>query len=276
MKYLVLGSAGQIGSPLCDYLRDKGHDVYTYDIASHKNQDLRTKPTAALESAMADCDFVFFLAFDVGGSLYLKKYEKTTAFLNNNLKIMENTFGLLERFKKPFIFASSQMSNMLYSTYGVLKQIGEHYTANLGGLSVKFWNVYGPETDPEKTHVITDFVKSARSGHIECRTSGEEVRQFLYVDDASEVLHILSQQYDNISQTEPLHITSFEWVSIKYVSDIIGEQTGATISFAGAADEVQKDARNEADPNILRYWKPTTSLREGIAKIIEYEGENIV
>ena len=271
MKYLVLGSAGQIGNPLCDYLRTAGHEVYTYDIASHANQDLRNKPSAALESVMADCDFVFFLAFDVGGSLYLKKYEKTTAFLNNNLKIMENTFALLERFKKPFIFASSQMSNMLYSTYGVLKQIGEHYTANLGGLSVKFWNVYGPETDPEKTHVITDFVKSAQMGHIACKTSGEELRQFLYVDDASEVLHILSQQYDNISTTEPLHITSFEWVSIIDVAKIIGEETGSTLSFAAATDEVQKDARNEADPNILKYWKPLTSLRDGIRRIIKYE-----
>jgi len=34
---------------------------------------------------------------------------------------MENTFSLIKKYNKKFIFASSQMSNMGYSNYGVLK-----------------------------------------------------------------------------------------------------------------------------------------------------------
>ena len=34
MKYLVLGSAGQIGDCLCSYLRDKGHNVLEFDMVS--------------------------------------------------------------------------------------------------------------------------------------------------------------------------------------------------------------------------------------------------
>ena len=270
MKYLVLGSSGQIGNPLCEYLNSKDHTVYTYDIAAHKSQDLRKTPSVVLEELFNQVDFVFFLAFDVGGSLYLKRYENSLPFLQNNTSIMKNTFSLLDKYKKPFIFASSQMSNMLYSTYGVLKQLGEHYTKNLEGLTVKFWNVYGPEEDPEKTHVITDFVKGAKRGAIECRTSGEELRQFLYVEDACEALYNLSRCYDTISRTEPLHITSFTWSSVKEVAEIISAKTGCKLSFADTLDEVQKDARNEADKQILKYWKPTTSLSEGIQKIIEY------
>ena len=56
---------------------------------------------------------------------------------------MAQTFGFLEKYKKPFVFASSQMSNMSYSPYGVLKRVGELYTRSLKGLTVKFWNVYG-------------------------------------------------------------------------------------------------------------------------------------
>ena len=41
MKYLVLGSEGQIGKPLCNYLKDLGHTVFTYDIAASPLQDLR-------------------------------------------------------------------------------------------------------------------------------------------------------------------------------------------------------------------------------------------
>tara|TARA_R110000744_G_scaffold170320_4_gene288510 strand:- start:1755 stop:2579 length:825 start_codon:yes stop_codon:yes gene_type:complete len=270
MKYLVLGSEGQIGKPLCGYLEKKGHTVFTYDIAADPEQDLRREATNELRSLVDACDFVFFLAFDVGGSLYLKRYEKSLPFLQNNTDIMRNTFSILDHYKKPFIFASSQMSNMLYSPYGVLKQLGEHYTRALGGLTIKFWNVYGPEEDPEKTHVITDFVKMAQSGKIECRTSGEEVRQFLYVEDACEALHNLSDHYYSIDPDEALHITSFDWSSVKRVGEILADEFSCELSFATATDEVQKDARNEADGDILKYWKPTTSLKSGLKKIIEY------
>jgi len=270
MKYLVLGSEGQIGKPLCGYLEKKGHTVLTYDIAASSEQDLRLEPSNELRRMMKSCDFVFFLAFDVGGSLYLKRYEKSLPFLQNNVDIMRNTFSLLEYHKKPFIFASSQMSNMLYSSYGVLKQLGEHYTRTLEGLTIKFWNVYGPEEDPEKTHVVTDFVKMAQNGKIECRTSGEELRQFLYVEDACEALYNLSDHYSSIDPEESLHITSFDWSSVKQVGEILADEFSCELSFATATDDVQKDARNEADDNILKYWKPTTSLKSGLKKIIEY------
>ena len=47
---------------------------------------------------------------------------------------------------KNLCIASSQMSNMSYS-HGTLKRVGELYTESLGGLVVKFWNVYGIEKD---------------------------------------------------------------------------------------------------------------------------------
>ena len=103
-----------------------------------------------MRQAIKRADFVHFLAFDVGGSTYLAKYQNTFDFIHNNMKLMTNTFELLREYNKPFIFASSQMSNMSFSIYG-LKAMGERYARVLGGLTVKFWNVYGIEHDPEKT-----------------------------------------------------------------------------------------------------------------------------
>ena len=102
---------------------------------------------------------------------------------------MHNTFSYLEMYPKPFIFASTQMSNMNHSAYGTLKRIGEHYTTILKGHIVRFWNTYGIENDPHKTHVITDFINSAISNKsILMRTTGEEKRQFLHADDCSKAL----------------------------------------------------------------------------------------
>ena len=118
---------------------------------------------------------MFFLAFDVGGSRYLKKYQHTFDFINNNARLMVNVFDLLKKYRKKFVFASSQMSNMSHSPYGVMKRVGEMYTQNLNGRIVKFWNVYGIEKDLEKSHVITDFIrKGFEEGKFEMMTDGTE------------------------------------------------------------------------------------------------------
>ena len=160
MKVLNLGSSGQIGAYLTEYLRGKGHIVHEFDKVNDPHwQDLTVNDNSLLMEKIIDSDFVFFLAFDVGGSRYLKKYQHTFKFINNNTRMMANVFNLLEKTNKRFVFASSQMSNMSYSPYGVMKRVGEMYTSTLGGLTVKFWNVYGIEKDHEKSHVITDFIR---------------------------------------------------------------------------------------------------------------------
>ena len=149
-RVTILGSSGQIGAYLTEYLRrnDK-YEVREFDIVNGRNQDIRDIPNPELHRVIQTSDFIFFLAFDVGGSRYLKKYQHTFDFVNNNARLMVNAFGLIEKYKKPFVFASSQMSNMSHSPYGVLKRVGELYTQTLKGLTVKFWNVYGIEKDHE-------------------------------------------------------------------------------------------------------------------------------
>ena len=222
-------------------------------------------------------DFVFFLAFDVGGSRYLKKYQHTFDFVNNNARIMVNAFGLIEKYKKPFVFASSQMSNMSHSPYGVLKRVGELYTQTLKGLTVKFWNVYGIEKDMEKAHVITDFIrKGFEEGSFEMLTDGTEERQFLYAEDCCEALEAVMNNYDNLEPTDPLHITSFSSSTIKEISEIIMGlfntigMLDVKIKPGLAKDSVQMDKRNEADTYISKWWMPKTSITDGITKVFDY------
>jgi len=210
-----------------------------------------------------------FLAFDVGGSRYLKKYQHTYDFIHNNALINAFTFEQLKKYNKPFIYTSSQMANMSYSPYGVCKSLGEVYTKSLDGLTVKFWNVYGPEKDLEKSHVVTDFILKAKEGKISMMTDGKELRQFLHAEDCSNALYILSQKYDEIDRDSNLHITSFEWNSIMEIAEIISEEIPCEIIPSNEIDTVQLDKRNEPDPYILNFWKPEISLREGINKIIK-------
>jgi nucleoside-diphosphate-sugar epimerase len=270
MKYLVLGSAGQIGAHLTGFLRHCGDIVIEHDLVNSPEQDLR-RHSPGLPEKMAKADFVVFLAFDVGGARYLKTYQHTYEFVSNNVKIMDNVFDALKETKKPFIFASSQMSNMSYSSYGVLKALGEYYTRSLNGLVVKFWNVYGVEHDPEKWHAISDFIRKAQlNGRIEMMTDGTEMRQLLYADDACDALRRLAQPetYASMPRDANLHITSFEWIRIIDIARLVGELMNAPVVPGQSGDTVQKDLRNEPDRFFLQYWRPATSLRAGVSEII--------
>ncbi len=275
MRITVLGSSGQIGAYLSEYLSRKGHIVREFDIVNGIHQDMTHIPNTYLRNAIMESDFVFFLAFDVGGSRYLKKYQHTFDFVNNNTRLMANAFGLLEQYDKPFVFASSQMSNMSYSPYGTLKRVGELYTESLGGLVVKFWNVYGIEKDHKKAHVITDFIrKGFEDGDFEMLTDGEEVRQFLYAEDCCEGLEAVMKSYDEFYANDPLHITNFDYTTIREVAIIIENEfrlIGKPVNIipGKASDTVQLDKRNEADPFIRKYWSPKTDLVTGISKVFE-------
>jgi nucleoside-diphosphate-sugar epimerase len=269
MKILILGSSGQIGSALTEYCVKEGYIVEEFDIINSPDEDLRLEKNNVLYKKMQSSDFIFFLAFDVGGSRYLKTYQHEYQFLSNNTRLMERTFELLKIFKKPFIFASSQMSNMNFSPYGVLKALGEEYTKALNGVVVKFWNVYGIERDFNKSHVITDFIFQARNHRaIKMLTNGKEMRQFLHADDCSQCLLLLALSFNKINKKEDLHITSFEWRSILNVAEIVSALYPETLIIpSNVFDDVQKSIINQPSKNILKYWTPTIRLEDGIARV---------
>tara|TARA_Y200000002_G_scaffold132391_1_gene109178 strand:+ start:69 stop:956 length:888 start_codon:yes stop_codon:yes gene_type:complete len=274
-RVLILGSSGQIGAHLTEYLKAKDYDVREFDAVNGEHQDMTEIPNIELHRNIMVADFIFFLAFDVGGSHYLKKYQHTFNFINNNTRVMANAFTLIEKYNKPFVFASSQMSNMSYSPYGVMKRVGELYTKSLGGLIVKFWNVYGIERDMEKAHVITDFIrKGFETGTIDMMTDGTEEREFLYAEDCCEALETLMEQYSDFTSDDELHITSAVSTSILEIAQQIqlyfgGISKEVQIVPSSSKDEVQKDARNIPDTYIRKWWKPKTNITLGIGKVFE-------
>ena len=95
-RVLILGSGGQIGTYLTEYLRDKGYEVLEFDIVNGVHQDMTDIPNPELHRQIMKSHFIFFLAFDVGGSHYLKKYQHTFKFIDNNARLMVNVFGLIQ------------------------------------------------------------------------------------------------------------------------------------------------------------------------------------
>ncbi len=277
-KILILGSDGQIGTHLVDFLKDKKrYKILKFDLVSGKSFDLRNFNNKKLEKNIKESDFVFFLAFDVGGSRYLKKYQKTFQFIINNLLIMGNVFRLLSKHKKKFIFASSQMSNMDFSPYGTLKRLGEDLSKSLNCLYVKFWNVYGIEKEIEKSHVITDFVRMAiNKKKINMLTNGNESREFLYADDCSRGLFKIMVNFNFfVKKKKELHLTTAKKIKIIQIARIIKKiflkkNIKIEIKPSNKRDNLQNNVNNLSNNFFLKYWKPEIKIDQGIEKIIRY------
>ena len=274
MKFLILGSEGVIGKALCKFLKNKKVEFIRWDIKLGQDYDLRDVANKKrLIKCMSSVDFVLFLSFDVGGSKYLVGHN--IDFINNNLLIMVNTFDALRNTQKPFIFASSQMSNMHYCSYGTCKKIGEHYTEQLNGISVQFWNVYGCEEISTKSHVINDFIDMALTKKvITMRTDGCEKRQFLYDSDCAEGLYSLCINFEKY-RGSLIHFTNNKWTTIYEVASmikkILKEELGLEIEIKRGInkDESQKIENNPENFIDEKDWKPKKSISEGIKTMVK-------
>jgi len=178
-RHIVIGSEGFIGKYLVNFLRNQNKIVIELDIKNSPVQDCSTSNLDLQKE-----DIVYFLAWDVGGSKYLYRQDTQKNQIHCNLALMNNIFRQLEVGGNLFVFISSQLAGTDFA-YGVLKRLGELLTTQLGGRCLRLWNVYGAyEPCSERSHVVSDIIYQAINNHqINLLTSGEEKRQFIYIDD---------------------------------------------------------------------------------------------
>ncbi|MCX6181586.1 MAG: NAD(P)-dependent oxidoreductase [Bacteroidetes bacterium] len=255
IKNLVLGGSGMIGTHLCEYLRSKGEEVISLDLLD--GFDLRKDNLDRYK----DVDFVWFLAWEVGGSKFLNDKDNFISIIKNNTQICSNVFQFLEDTKIPFLFASTQLAAP-DNVYGVTKLLGENWTKALGGKIVRFWNVYGWEDPGERSHVITDMVLNAlKNKHIQLMTNGEEERQFIYAEDCVRNLYKIK----SLKGAE-FDLSDGQWISIKDLGQLIAEKLDARVSIGSV-----KGYNNRMDPkhNVDQFEFEFT-LSKGIDRVIDY------
>ena len=130
-------------------------------------------------------------------------------------------------------------------------------------MRVRLWNVYGAYEPPsERSHVVADFVWQAiQSGEIRMLTTGEELRQFVFIDDVCEAFHsALDQRLPGIYD-----VSSFEWVPILEVAKIIGELTGSKVIPGTKVGSTPITPMRGKISN----WSPRVGLREGLGRTIQ-------
>lgn len=257
---LILGSSGFVGTYLCQYLRNKNENVLEYDIINNNEEDCRYS-----KLPLQNIDRVYFLAWKVGGSNYLYDPKTQKEQLEWNLKILSNCFPQLNGI--PFVFISSQLAENNDTIYGVLKKLGEHWTKLNNGTAVKLWNVYGNYEDSSvKSHVVADFIHQAlKTKQIKMQTTGEETRQFVYIEDVCDAL------YNSFNNKGIYDISSLTWNSIYDIANLIKKYTGCEI-IKGNKTGTSLIIKNK---ELVPGFSAKVDLDNGIYKTIELFKEKI-
>ncbi len=268
IKNLVIGSEGFIGKPFCNFLEQKGEEVIRFDIKKNKKEDARF-----FEFNFKNIDRIYFLAWDVGGSKYLYDSKLQMRQLKWNLELMTNVFAHIERQKKPFLFVSSQLVEESDTVYGVTKALGEVWTKELGGISVRVWNAYGVMEEKNiKSHVISDFIYQALEKRvIKTMTDGTEWRQFTHINDLSRAFYMALNSKE--LRRSVYDASSYEWVRIIDIAEIICELTGAKLILGKVKGHDPSPAVNVGR---IPGWLPQVSLHEGIKAMVEKARKKLI
>jgi len=258
IRNLIIGGNGFIGSELNKFLIKNGEQSSVFG-KSESEEDIKN-----CKIPTTNCDFIYFLAWDFGGSKYLNVKENLSRQIENNLKIISNSLPQLIESKKRIVFVSTFAADDIEIPYGVTKRAAEIWLSNFNCNIIRLGNIYGKvKKDNIKSDVISDFICQAiNNKEIVMKTNGQEKRQFIHYEDAVRIIKISSEQrsgeiYDTYS--------NFEWVPIIKVAEIIANLTGAKI-IKGKEKGID---RNPVPRKSIKNFTPTMSLESGLIKTIE-------
>ncbi len=129
--------------------------------------------------------------------------------------------------------------------------------------------LYGPDEAPDR--LVPAVIRPLLAGERAATTAGEQVRDFMHVQDAAEALAALAAS----AVSGPVNIASGRPVSVAEVIDLIGSLTGRAglIDRGARATPLAEPARIVADVARLRQevgFQPRISLPDGLASTIDW------
>lgn len=257
MNFLITGAAGFLGASLANSLVRDGHQVRGLDDLSTGDPqaidksvhftrgDVSDRPK--LWTLLQNVDCVYHLAARVSvpeSILYPREYN--TVNVGGTVSLME---AMRDVGVRRVVFISSgaiygkQARQPLKETvrpfpdspYAVSKLSSETYVRTIGELwgietvSLRVFNAYGPGQNLPPSHppVIPNFIKqSVRNGSIIIHSSGEQTRDYVYVDDVVRAM-VAAATAPSIDG-EVINVGSGTETNVRDLARLIVEITGSS------------------------------------------------
>jgi len=161
------------------------------------------------------------------------------------------------------------------SLYGICKnatrEILEGFCAQAGmGFAwTRFFLLYGPREPKER--LIPYVVLTLLKGEVAKCTRGEQMRDFLYVEDAASAMWAVAKS----DLSGPVNVGSGQPIKVRTLVETVAEhlQREENVVFGALPTDPQEPPLVLADVQRLASvvgWKPSLTLEEGVAKTCEW------
>lgn len=303
-KILITGGSGMVGSAVINKMQENEYK----NILSPKSKELNliSQDDVFKYFESHKPEFVFHIAGKVGG-IYANMTYKAD-FLYENLMMAANIIHACKKYNiKKVLFVSSgciypdsAKNPILESSLltGSLQESHEHYAiAKIAGIKLceayNFQyglnyvtivpnNIYGPNDNyhPQNSHVMAaliakfHYAKTNNINNVEIWGSGNQKREFIYVDDIATASILLMEKHDI---NGIYNCAGGENITIR----ILSEKIAKIINYEGKIDfntnkpEGHLEKYFNCDKLISIGWKPKINLDEGIKLAYNWYKNNL-
>ncbi len=302
-RTLITGGAGFLGSHLCDYLLEKGHDVVCMDnlitgsidninhITSDRFKFINHNVTKYIDLE-GPVDYILHFASPASPIDYL---EHPIPTLKVGSLGTHNALGLAKKKKSVFLIAST---SEVYGdplvhpqeedywgnvnpvgprgVYDEAKRFAEaitmayHRYHGIDAKIVRIFNTYGPRMRINDGRAIPNFLKQALTGKdLTAYGDGSQTRSFCYVSDLIEGIYRLLISDLN----EPCNIGNPVEMTIQQMAEKILQASGSQSKIIYTP--LPEDDPKVRQPNINKAkehlgWEPQVKLDEGLKTTMDY------
>ena len=294
-KVVVTGGAGFIGSHLVRTLLTKGYDVHSIDTyaggtfperfseqAIYHEGDIRD--TELVTDIFKEALYVFHTAALPRVQYSIEFPEETTAV---NIGGTVSVLSAAHRagVKRVVYSASSSaygdqevlplhesMTPNPLSPYALQKYVGElacklsYELHRLETVSLRYFNVYGPQADPTGPYalVVAKFIELKKQGKpMTIAGTGENTRDYTHVRDIVSA-NLLAATSTRVGAGEVFNIGGGRQVSVKEIAEAIGGE----VEYGEARFE---PAHTLADTTLAKSfleWEPKVSFEAGLQELL--------
>ncbi|MFZ4079857.1 MAG: UDP-glucuronic acid decarboxylase family protein [Pirellula sp.] len=303
LRVLVTGGAGFLGSYLCERLVDQGHDVLCLDnfFTSQKSNVFHLLKRPNFELIRHDITIPIFLEVD---QIYnLACPAAPGHYQHNPIKTVKtsvlgatNVLGMAKRCGARVLQASTSevygdpqvhpqpegyWGNVnpigIRSCYDEGKRLAETLFMDYSRMNkvdvriVRIFNTYGPRMHPFDGRVVSNFIRQClRNEPITLFGDGQQTRSFCYRDD---LVDGIIRMMNTDGFTGPVNIGNPDEFTIRELAELTMELTGSPSELRHLPLPPDDPTRRQPDITLARSklgWNPSTSLREGLSKTIEW------
>lgn len=303
-KVLVTGGAGFLGSNLCRFLLERGHEVVAVDNLStgqkinllplQKHSQFTFIKHDIIKAIDIAVDQIYNLACPASPPRYQAdpiQTTKTSVIGILNLLELARKYGTrLVHASTSEVYGDPHVHPQQESYWGNVNPIGIRSCYDEGkrcaeslcfdyrrtyGTDVRvarIFNTYGPNMDPEDGRVVSNFIVKALQGKpLEIYGNGTQTRSFCYVDDM--IVGLTSLMGSDKDIDLPINLGNPGEFTVEQLAQKVIELTKSSSKIVFKLLPQDDPTRRKPDITKARSvlgWEPKISLNDGLIKTVSY------